>query len=145
MGIEDGGALLRGFTAEVVNAGDLELVDRYFLEDFFDHNPPPGASPDRAGVKRALASVRGAFPDFRATVGDLVSEGDRVAYRWTFRGTHLGDLGVIPPTGNAATWTAIGVARLAEGKIAERWQLLDTQALLRQLGVEPAAGQAALR
>ncbi len=64
---------------------------------FVDHNPPPGASPDIAGIKKAFAAVREAFPDFHATVEDVVSEGDRVAYRWTFRGTHLGDLGAYRP------------------------------------------------
>ena len=52
--------------------------------------------PDISGIGRAFTRVRVAFPDFHATVEDLVSEGDRVAYRWTFRGTHLGDFGVFP-------------------------------------------------
>lgn len=140
MKTEENGAVVRGFVEEVVNAGDLGRVDGFFRDDFVDHNPPPGASPDVAGVKKAFASIRGAFPDFRATVEDLVCEGDRVAYRWTFRGTHLGDLGGIPATGKAATWAAIGVARFVDGRIAERWQLLDTQGLLRQLGGDPAPG-----
>jgi predicted ester cyclase len=57
-----------------------------------------------------------------------------VAYRWTFRGTHLGDFGGIPPTGREAEWSVIGIARFAEGKMVERWQRLDTAGLLAQLG-----------
>lgn len=140
MAIDDNGAVVRGFIEGVANTGDVGLVGRFFREDFVDHDPPPGASPDVAGVKAAFASIRRAFPDFRVTVEDLVCEGDRVAYRWTFRGTHLGDLGGVPATGKAATWTAIGVARFVDGKIAERWQLLETQGLLRQLGVDIAPG-----
>ena len=143
MANEAGEAAVRDFVERVVNTGDLDLVVRFFRDDFVDHNPPPGASPDIAGIKKAFATVREAFPDFHATVEDVVSEGDRVAYRWTFRGTHLGDLRGLPPTGRAATWSAIGVARFAEGRIAERWQLLDTAALLRQLGVDSVPGQTA--
>lgn len=140
MAIEDNGAAVRSFIEGVANTGDVGLVGRFFREDFVDHNPPPGASPDIAGIKKAFATVRETFPDLYATTEDLVSEGDRVAYRWTFRGTHLGDLGGVPPTGKSATWAAIGVARFVDGKIAERWQLLDTQGLLRQLGVDTAPG-----
>ena len=72
-----------------------------------------------------------------------MSEGDRVAYRWTFRGTHLGDFGGIPPTGRVAIWSVIGIARFAEGKMVERWQRLDTAGLLGQLGDSTVVPQAA--
>ena len=120
---------------EVVNRGDLDRADEFVDAGFFDHNPPPGQSSDVGGFKGAFASIRAAFPDFHATVEDLVCEGDRLAYRLTFRGTHRGELGGIPPTGNAASWSAIGVLRVADGKVAERWQQIDTRSLMRQLGV----------
>lgn len=134
--------LLR-FVDEVVNTGEVERTDRFVRQDFVDHDPPPGASPDISGIREAFARVRLTFPDLHATVEDLVAEGDRVAYRWTFRGTHLGDLGGIPPTGKAAVWSVIGVARFTDGRIAERWQRLDTAGLLRQLGVSQPVAQSA--
>lgn len=135
MGTEEkNGILLRRFVEEVINTGDMGLVPEIVGEDFVDHDPPPGASPDISGIGRAFTRVRASFPDFHATVDDLVSEGDRVAYRWTFRGTHLGDFGGISPTGRVAVWSVIGIARFAEGKMVERWQRLDTAGLLGQLG-----------
>ena len=131
---EGNAVLLRRFVEEVINAGDVGLVSGFVGEDFVDHDPPPGALPDISGLGRAFTRVRASFPDFRATVEDLVAEGDRVAYRWTFRGTHLGDFGGIPPTGREAEWSVIGIARFAEGKMVERWQRIDTVGLLGQLG-----------
>jgi steroid delta-isomerase-like uncharacterized protein len=142
---EENRARLLRFVEEVVNTGEVERTDRFVRQDFVDHDPPPGASPDISGIREAFARVRVTFPDFHATVEDLVAEGDRVAYRWTFRGTHLGDLGGIPPTGKAAAWSVIGVARFVDGRIAERWQRLDTAGLLRQLGVSQPAAQSADR
>ena len=131
---DENGVLLRRFVDEVVNTGDMGLVPWFVGEDFVDHDPPPGAAPDISGIGQAFTRVRASFPDFRATVEDLVAEGDRVAYRWTFRGTHLGDFGEIPPTGRVAAWSVIGIARFAEGKMVERWQRLDSAGLLGQLG-----------
>lgn len=131
---EGNAVLLRRFVEEVINSGDVAPVPGFVGEDYMDHDPPPGASPDIRGLGRAFTRVRASFPDFHATVEDLVAEGDRVAYRWTFRGTHLGDFGGIPPTGREAEWSVIGIARFAEGKMVERWQRLDTAGLLAQLG-----------
>ena len=134
MTVEANKDLFRRLVEEVINAGDSDRVDEFVDDGFFDHNPPPGQSPDIGGFKRAFASIRTAFPDFSATVKDLVCEGDRVSYRVTFHGTHLGKLGDVPSTGKVASWSAIGFLRVADGKIAERWQQIDTQGLRQQLG-----------
>ena len=138
---EDNGVVLRRFVEEVINTGEIGLVPEFVGESFVDHDPPPGASPDISGLGKAFVRVRASFPDFHATVEDLVTEGDRVAYRWTFRGTHLGDFGGMPPTGRVAVWSVIGIARFAEGKMVERWQRLDTAGLLRQLDDSTAVAQ----
>jgi len=143
---EENRVLFQRFVDEVINTGDVGLVPGFVGEDFVDHDPPPGASPDISGIGRAFTRVRASFPDFHATVEDLVAEGDRVAYRCTFRGTHLGDFGRIPPTGRVAIWSVIGIARFAGGKMVERWQRLDTAGLLGQLGdssmvPQPAEGR----
>ena len=68
---EGNAVLLRRFVEEVINAGDVGLVPGFVGEDFVDHDPPPGASPDIAGLGRAFTRVRASFPDFRATVEDV--------------------------------------------------------------------------
>jgi predicted ester cyclase len=84
---------------------------------------------------------RGAFPDGHTTVEDSIAEGDKVAYRWTFRGTHRGELMGILPTERQVTITGITVDRISGGKIEEEWNNFDQLGMLQQLGVAPAPGQ----
>jgi predicted ester cyclase len=106
--------------------------------DFVDHAPMPGQAPGLEGVKRKWAMYLDAIPDFRVTIEDLVAEGDKVAVRRTYEGTHRGGplLG-IPATGKRFQFGGISIFRLANGRIAEHWEQLDRLALMQQLGVVP--------
>ena len=72
----------------------------------------------------------------------MIAEGDKVAVRFTARGTHKGEFLGIPPTGKQVAWAGINIYRVASGKIAETWQLSDGLGLMQQLGVVPPVGQA---
>jgi predicted ester cyclase len=78
------------------------------------------------------------IPDLRVTIEELVAEGDKVAVRRSYEGTHRGELLGIPPTGKQVRIGGISIFRLTEGKIAEHWEQLDRLALMQQLGVIPA-------
>nr|EJI96948.1 snoaL-like polyketide cyclase family protein [Rhodococcus sp. JVH1] len=73
------------------------------------------------------------------TIEEMFSAGDRVVVRWTGTGTHVGEVNGIPPTGNKIRVDAISIHRLADGKIAETWQVWDTLGFLQQLGAIPAS------
>ena len=83
-----------------------------------------------------------AFPDLHFTIEELIAEGDKVAGRYTARGTHKGELMGIPPTNNAISLTVSEIYRIADGKITEHWVILDALGMMQQLGVIPAPGQA---
>ena len=74
-------------------------------------------------------------------IEDVIAEGDKVAVRFTFRGTHQGELMGIPPTGKQVTISGMDINRIAGGKIAERWAVFDMLGMLQQLGVMPAPEQ----
>jgi hypothetical protein len=76
-------------------------------------------------LKQTITTYRTAFPDLKATVDDIFAEGDRVAYRWSTRGTHLGEWLGIPPTGYHMAATGITVFRIAGGKVVEGWTSMD--------------------
>ncbi len=76
-----------------------------------------------------------AFPDFRYEVEDVISEGDKMAVRDVFTGTHEGDFMGIPATGNHVTMEAIHIFRFENGRIAEHWVARDDLGMMRQLGV----------
>ena len=98
---------------------------------------PSSASPGREGHKYQLALFRNAFPDLRVTIEDTFSEGDKVADRWTGRGTHQGELNGIAPTGKRVDCTGIVISRIEGGRIAEDWANFDDLGMMRQLGVIP--------
>ena len=61
--------------------------------------------------------------------------------RWSCRGTHIGDLSGIAPTGKPVTISGVGIARFANGKLAEGW-VNGALGLMQQLGVVPDLGKA---
>jgi steroid delta-isomerase-like uncharacterized protein len=90
------------------------------------------------GVRRT--NLQG-FPDVEIALEDLVAEGDKVAKRWIFRGTHTGEYAGIPPTGKQVTMRGITLYRLAGGKVTELYWNYDVFGLLQQLGAIAAPGQ----
>jgi predicted ester cyclase len=78
---------------------------------------------------------RQAFPDSYFTVEDMVAEGDKVATRKSFRGTHQGEFMGIPPTGQRVSIGLIDIVRIADRKVVEHWSMGDNLGLMQQLGV----------
>lgn len=134
----------RQMIEEVFGAGRYELADELVAAGAIGHDSAlPEALTGPEGVKEAARGYREAFPDLRMTAEEVVAQGDKVAIRWTARGTHKGELFGIAPTGKEATVTGITIDRWAGGKIAESWTNWDTLGLLQQLGAVPAAMQTA--
>jgi steroid delta-isomerase-like uncharacterized protein len=85
---------------------------------------------------QANKSLPEAFPDLRHTIEDIVAQGDRAVFRVTLHGTHRGTFMGIPATRKAIQYTAMGMARFKDGKIAEMWMEADFMGLFQQLGME---------
>ena len=92
-------------------------------------------SHDREGVKLIVASIKGAFPDVHFTADDVLAEGDRVAARFTMRGTQSGEFMGVPATNKAIIVTGIDIVRFENGKAVEHWHEWSGMELLQQLGV----------
>jgi steroid delta-isomerase-like uncharacterized protein len=137
MSEEENKIIARRFNDEVWDGGDEGALEELFAEDVVDHGAIPGQPPGREGHKYQLALFRSAFPDLRVTSEDIFSEGDKVAYRWTGRGTHQGELMGIPATGNDVTFRGIDVLRIEGGKVVERWSEYNALEAMQQMGVLP--------
>jgi predicted ester cyclase len=128
--------LFRKIIEEGFGKGDPTVIDALASPDFLEHQygfTPPGAS----GVKRAIASLHDAFPDFSLTIEELVSSGDKVWGRMTARGTQEGQLGPMPPTGRRIEITVIDIMRFKDGRLVEHWGVPDRFAMMEQLGMKP--------
>jgi steroid delta-isomerase-like uncharacterized protein len=134
---EEHKAISRRFFDEVGNKGNVAAIDELVSPHFINHSLRTRLSSDLDGFKRTWAMFRTVFPDFNVTVDDAIAEGDKVVVRITNRGTHQGEFFGISPTHREVTFTSIVIFRIADGKIAERWGVLDMFGLLQQLGATP--------
>jgi len=90
-------AVVRRNTEQVQGQGDFALFEELFDDDFVDHTPQPGTTPDKAGVRVLYNRLREAFPDFRPEIHWQTVDGDIVTTFKTYHGTHQGDfLGIGP-------------------------------------------------
>jgi steroid delta-isomerase-like uncharacterized protein len=97
--------------------------------------PEPLRGP--AGFLSIVEMMRGGFPDIQWTLEDMVAEGDKVAARFTIRGTHQGPFFGVPPTGKSIVGQSTSFYRLAGGQIVEDHGLPDMLGILRQIGAVP--------
>ena len=117
---------------------NFAIVDDLVAADYVGHDPTqPGPIQGREGFKQFAAMYQTAFDDALVTIDDQIAEGDQVVTRWTGRGTHTGELMGIAPTGKEVTVSGMTISRLADGKIAEEWELMDALGMLVQLGAVP--------
>jgi predicted ester cyclase len=75
---------------------------------------------------------------YNVTIEDMVAESDKVVVRFTYRGTHTGELMGVAPTGKKVSQAGINIFRIAGGKVAEAWAVHDTFGLMQQLGAIPS-------
>ncbi len=144
MTTEENKANSRRFLDEVLNRGNLAVIDELTGPNFVDHSLPPGVPPTIEGVKAFFTMFRAAFPDLHYTIEDEVAEGDRVWQRSTGHGTMRGDFQGMPASGKEATWSEIHIVRFdADGKTAEHWGVVDQVGMLAQLGFAQAPAQPA--
>ncbi len=142
MSLVENKELVREMVEVMFNQGDVSLGDKFLSPDFIENEElPPGVPAGREGVKLLAGMLHAAFPDFKATIEDLIAEDDRVVIRMAWTGTHEGEFMGIPPTGNRVSFGVFDIVRLADGIIVEHWGLMDNMALMQQLGVMPAPGE----
>jgi steroid delta-isomerase-like uncharacterized protein len=141
MSPEENKELVRRFVEEFWNEGNAAAADELMAPDAEIHMPT-GELVDLDGLKGFAVAFRQAFPDWHSTFEELVAEGDRVAERWTGRGTHRGELQGIPPTGRRVEVPGSVFYRIADGRIVEFRGQLDMMGMMRQLGAIPSPQQA---
>jgi len=143
MGTQENKASAHRFLEEVVNRGNVSIIDELASPSFIDHTAPPGVPAGNEGFKVFITMLRTAFPDLHYAIDDEIAEGDRVVQRATARGTMKGDFQGMPASGKTATWSEIHITRFENGKAVEHWGVVDQLGMLAQLGFAQAPGQPA--
>ena len=119
-----GKQLVRRLIDEVVNAGDMRVLEEIYTE------------PMARAAARWITTFRAAFPDFRMEIVQLVAEGDTVAARFRCSGTHRGEWRRHAPTGRRFERVdEVYFYEVRHGRLARAWGLEDTATRTRQLGL----------
>jgi predicted ester cyclase len=125
--------LVRRLYDDYLSPGQLDRLTEIVSPDFVGVGPQRGP----AAFSGTVGALRDAFPDLRYTVEDLVGEGDRVAVRWSWRGTHTGAFRGVAPTGTQVVSTGFAIFEIADGKLARAWLETDRLGFLMAIGAVP--------
>jgi ubiquinone/menaquinone biosynthesis C-methylase UbiE/predicted ester cyclase len=117
---------------EVCSGRDLDGIPRDYHPDFVDHVNRLTYR-GHAGARQSVSVYLELFPDLSFEVNDQVTEGEKVASRWTLRGTHRG---------RAVELHGMVISRFEDGRIIEDWAASDTMELVRLLGLRRTLGLA---
>ncbi len=137
--------VLKRHFEEVLNRGQLEVIDQIYTTDYVLDAPvqtdgsaqAQGQTLGRDGLKRRVTLFRTAFPDIHFSLGMVVAENDLVTVQYTFSGTHNGQFRELAPTGHKISVMGILIARVLEGQIASAVSVFDSGDMMRQLTDHP--------
>jgi len=135
---EENKAIVRRFF-EVLEL-DQRLPEELLGPGFTYHvagSPPK----DLKASKQRMGVFSAAFSDIKRIEEDMVAEGDRVAFRSRLEMTHTGEFMGVASSDEQISIVEMGIMRIANGKVAEMWGLLDTLGLMQQIGAIPSPGQ----
>jgi steroid delta-isomerase-like uncharacterized protein len=134
---EDHKSIVRRFI-NAFKTNDQDTLTEVVALDFMAHVPGLAGPVDRETLFQRIGLLSAAFSDLSVTIEDQVAEEDKVATRFTWRGTHTGDFQGFSPTGMQVEISAVSIERFKSGKIVERWFNQDDLGLMMQLGLFPS-------
>src|SRR5689334_1583027 len=127
---EENKDIVRRYVEGMWDKRDFATIDEFVSPEFDQHAAT--VQQGREGLRNFFRMMFGALPDVKFTLESIIAEDDKVATRWTIRGTHQGPLLGIPATGKPVTTTGMSLLQLRDGKIIANWNEVDLLGALRQ-------------
>jgi predicted ester cyclase len=104
----------------------------------FTYHVAGSPSLDIKATHQRMGVFRAAFSDIKHVEEEMVAEGDRVAFRTRLEMIHKGEFMGIAGSDTQISVVEMGVMRIANGKVAEMWGILDMMGIMQQLGALPS-------
>jgi steroid delta-isomerase-like uncharacterized protein len=120
---------------EMFGQGNVDLIDELLHDDFVEHEAMPGMPTGKDAPKAMTAMIRESFPDLRVEVDDTIEEGNKLAVRCRFIGTHRGEWMGVPATGRSIEVNVMDVLEFEGDKVIAHWGVMDSAGMMEQLGV----------
>jgi predicted ester cyclase len=125
---------------DIINNGKVELLDTKFVPNCVLRLASSEIK-GQADVKAYYMTLLTAFSNPNFKIDEAFGKDDKVVKRWTFTGTHTGELNGIKPTNKKITFSGITIARIADGMVVEETDFADDLGLMTQLGAIPVKGK----
>lgn len=120
---------VKAFFERVLNTGDVESLENFAHRDVI----VPEAARGIESFRRLLVEMRSTFSNPEYKIIDTVSEGEKVVVRFSAKATHGGRFMGIPATGRKLKLWGVMLFHFEAGAIAEFWQIVEAQGILKQL------------
>jgi predicted ester cyclase len=126
-------AMQRGWAR--LRVRDLDGYLALYSDSVIHHGYSSRIRPGVPGLKEHYNGLLKGFPDLRVEVNDIIAEGEKVAHRFTFYGTHRGEFLGVSATGKSVSADGIQINLFSGGKCIEVWSVHDSYRFLTQIGV----------
>jgi predicted ester cyclase len=133
--------VVRSIYEDCINTGNLAALAKFVDASYVGPNGERGPE----GFASTVNGLRAGFPDIHFTIEDLIADGDRVALRWKWEGTHQNSFRGFEPTGKRVTNTALAIYELRAEKVVRAWLQTDRLGFLEAVGALPESVTARLR
>ena len=142
MSLEELKSEIRQVNEEVWLWGNLSTLDDIYSADCVLHSPPLPDVHGLAALREHISGIRTAYSDITMAYDDMMGEGNRIVYRYTWQARHTGQSETlpIPPTGKLVSMEKCVVVHISDGRIVEEFEYADYLGFLQQLGVVPPLG-----
>ena len=141
MSIEDNKNLIRKYIEEVVNTGNVDVIEKYVSSNYAEIHEGKRHVVGIEGAKEHIIEVRQTYPDLKLTVDRQIAEGDWVATCITARGTHKGSWLGIKPTNKQVCFTGVNIEKVENGKITEHGGTANLLFQLLEIGAVKVVGE----
>ena len=119
MSIQENKSIARRFI-QIWGKGNLDMIDELAAPSLSVQYPViPQVIRGTQMFRQVMEGFRSAFPDSDLRIEEVIAEDDKVVIRWSFSGTHQGNLLGIPATGKKVSWTGITIYRIVDEKVVE--------------------------
>ncbi len=113
---------------------DLEGYLALYSNSVIHHGYSSRIRPGVQGLREHYTALLKGLPDLRIEVEDVIAEGEKVAHRFTFFGTHRGEFLGVPATGKQISASGMQINLFSGGKCIEVWSVHDSYRFLAQIG-----------
>ncbi|MEM8775881.1 MAG: ester cyclase [Pseudomonadota bacterium] len=143
------------FTAQILHAGDRDVVEDFYTEllsapnaadieervanvvvDDWISIPTPRGGPDAEGLVKSLKGFGAAIPDLNWEIQEILNDGDRYIVRSIATGTPVKPFFGIEPKGKSFEIMTIDIHEVQNGKIVRSYHVEEWATAMRQLSAE---------